>query len=127
MPKDFAERPWIGSYERIGPDIEASGWGQRYSSPYILPANPPDYYHGTEFPMHDVRGRHAYRTQPRELGPYVIDDPVGMRPPRRPSLVESNPYYAHDLGGYAAPAGASGFGLEPSSLLYALGALLAIR
>lgn len=124
MSKDFAERPWIGTYEKIGADIEASGWGQRYSSPYIRPTNPPnpDYYHGPSYPAHDVRGRHAYRTQPRELGPYVLDGfaarPVGLQ---QASLVASNPAHAHGLGRYG------GFGLEPSSLLYALGALLAIR
>lgn len=125
MPNEVAIRPWIGTYEKIGADIEAPGWGQRYSTPYIRPVNPPnpDYYHGPSYPAMDVRGRHPFRTQPRELGPYVVagsvSQPTGLQ---RTSLVASNPYYAHGLSGSY-----SGFGLEPSSLLYALGALLAIR
>jgi len=112
----IAERPWIGSYERVGPDIEAPGWRQRYSSPYIRSENPADYY--PSYPLHDLRGRHPLRTQPRELSLYVAADPTGPRDALSPTLVQSAPDYAH---------GVSGFGLEPSSLLYALGALLAIR
>lgn len=123
MPNEVAIRPWIGTYEKIGADVNVPGWGQRYSTPYIRPVNPPnpDYYHAPTVEQMDLRGRHPYRTQPRELPVGGVLPPGAPRPIglQQATLVSSSPYYAHGLGG--------GFGLDPSSVLFALGSLLAIK
>jgi len=103
MNNKAAIRPWIGTHKKLGPDIIASGWDQRYSTPYVLPVNPPnsDYYHGPTYPMMDMRGRHPFRTQPRGGGLYdsLPSDPARyMNRDRASSLVTNDPYYSHGMG-----------------------------
>jgi hypothetical protein len=59
--------PIFGQRVVIGPDIEAPGWGQRYSSPYQLPVTRPTWWNGPDRPDF-TRGRHPFRTVPRGPG-----------------------------------------------------------
>lgn len=88
----------IGPYKRLGPDLETT-WGT-YPSPFISqpartrkPWLPPT-----------VRGRHAYRTQPRDLSVLAPDPAIKDRPAvdqmlRHMSTRNLNaPHYAHGVG-----------------------------
>lgn len=96
--------PFISNrYKTIGPDINVEGWGQKYSSPYIVSPNP-DFYHGPWMPNF-VQGRHKFRNQPRILGqagkmPGNFNKPKSWSNENRytSSLVNSDPFYAHGIG-----------------------------
>lgn len=126
--------PFISNrYRTIGPDIEAEGWGQKYSSPYVISPNP-DFYHGPWMPNF-VRGRHKFRTQPRVLGragrmPGSFNKPERWSNEKRytSSVVESAPFYAHGVSGCncelgAVAAEATKASVSKSSYLTALGYL----
>ena len=59
--------PHFGQRVLIGPEIDVPGWGQRYSSPYILPLTKPTEWNGPDRPDF-TRGRHPFRTVPRGPG-----------------------------------------------------------
>jgi len=101
----------------LAPDINFPGWGERQASPFIQVDMPSDAMIAPEGPS-EIRGRHKYRTAPRELGPggYVPGEGLDMpswdyRMQRRPSLT-SAPSYAHGLGGYGEASDGEYVGLE---------------
>jgi len=64
--------PTIGSYMRLGPDL-VTEWGT-YPSPYVT-GEAREYNPGVI--ASDIRGRHMFRTQPRDLS-LIAPDPAAM-------------------------------------------------
>lgn len=52
--------PQVGRYKSLGPDIDAEGWRQKYSSPFILPENPPTWYRGP-WRQNFIRGERRFQ------------------------------------------------------------------
>ena len=68
--------PFIGPSKRIGPDLDTE-WGT-YASPFFTaPADAKG--RGIQFDPSDIRGRHRFRAQPRDLS-MIPDDPAWAQP-----------------------------------------------
>jgi len=68
--------PFIGPSKRIGPDLDTE-WGT-YTSPFFTA--PVDAKgRGIHFLVNDLRGRHQFRTQPRNLS-MIPADPAWAQP-----------------------------------------------
>lgn len=88
----------VGPYTRLGPDLQTR-WGT-YPSPYITA---PAADVARKWAPPTIRGRHKYRTQPRNMS-MLVTDPVrneGIQTALergRASLVPTSPPYAHGVG-----------------------------
>jgi len=103
--------PFIGPSKRIGPDLDTE-WGN-YTSPFFTaPADAKG--RGIHFEPSDIRGRHRFRAQPRDLS-IIPDDPAWAQPAlqsilekTRSSLVPENA----EAFGYGATPGLASLGLS---------------
>ena len=68
--------PFIGPSKRIGPDLDTE-WGTYTSPIFTAPADAKG--RGIHFLPNDIRGRHQFRVQPRNLS-MIPDDPAWAEP-----------------------------------------------
>jgi hypothetical protein len=68
--------PFIGPSKRIGPDLDTE-WGTYTSPIFTAPADAKG--RGIHFLPNDIRGRHQFRVQPRNLS-MIPDDPAWAQP-----------------------------------------------
>lgn len=95
--------PFIAPHTVVGPKIDAPGWTQSYSSPYVQPHYPPDWYTGPN-QVDMTRGRHQFRTQPRPLGPAGLISRVRAGHGMGGLSVENQKWAALAAGGAAGVA-----------------------
>jgi len=94
---------FIGPSKRIGPDLDTE-WGN-YTSPFFTaPADAKG--RGIHFEPSDIRGRHRFRAQPRDLS-IIPDDPAWAQPALQSILEKTR--------SSLVPENAEAFGETPSA------------